>query len=129
MTTACTSQTQVVEVNNKLVLDSLPFRIPKVFDNQTVVFTTIVSDSRCPEGDQCLWAGEAIIEVQIKSNGETKKRTLTFSPDAINPEQPEVVCTTSDSIYSAVDIYPYPTSGETLDSTDYSIRIHAEKRL
>lgn len=41
----------------------------------TVKFVSIVEDSRCPEGTQCVWAGNAKIKVTIK---EGKDAAQTF---------------------------------------------------
>lgn len=37
-----------------------------------VKFISVVEDSRCPTGAQCVWAGNAKIKVEIKSKMETK---------------------------------------------------------
>ena len=41
----------------------------------------IISDSRCPEGTNCIWAGEIVMELSVLQNKEIKETlVLTFSP-------------------------------------------------
>jgi hypothetical protein len=45
------------------------------------VINKIVSDSRCPQGVNCIWAGELVIEVSVWQNKAVKEtKQLTFSP-------------------------------------------------
>jgi len=37
-----------------------------------IKFISVLEDSRCPVGAQCIWAGNAKIKVEIKSKVETK---------------------------------------------------------
>ncbi len=41
--------------------------VPKT--NLTVKFVSIIEDSRCPEGTNCVWAGNAKIKVTVKMRG------------------------------------------------------------
>ena len=46
----------------------------------TLHYIRLISDSRCPVGTQCIWAGEAIIELTLQSDKE--KQTFTLSDKA-----------------------------------------------
>ena len=46
----------------------------------TLHYIRLISDSRCPVGTQCIWAGEAIIELTLQSGKE--KHTFTLSDKA-----------------------------------------------
>jgi hypothetical protein len=39
-------------------------------ENLTLKFVVILEDSRCPEGVQCIWAGNARIELAVTRAGE-----------------------------------------------------------
>lgn len=41
--------------------------------NLTVRFVSLEEDSRCPEGTNCVWAGNAKIKVEISRNGRNKQ--------------------------------------------------------
>ena len=50
-------------------------------DNLEFSFVSVEKDSRCPNGAQCIWAGEAIVIVEVFENGKILERNkLTFSP-------------------------------------------------
>lgn len=48
-----------------------------------IVINKIISDSRCPEGVNCIWAGELVMELSAWQNKEIKETVkLTFSPNS-----------------------------------------------
>jgi hypothetical protein len=52
-----------------------------VMNDYAIVINKIISDSRCPEGTNCIWAGELAMELSIWKNNEIKETLeLTFSP-------------------------------------------------
>jgi hypothetical protein len=53
-----------------------------VTNDYPIVIHKIVSDSRCPVGTNCIWAGELVMELCVIQNNEIKEMvTLTFSPN------------------------------------------------
>ena len=47
------------------------------------VINKIISDSRCPIGTNCIWAGELVMELSAIQNKEIKETlVLTFSPNS-----------------------------------------------
>jgi len=54
-----------------------------VKDAYTFVINKVISDSRCPEGTNCIWAGELVLEVSAWENKVLKETVvLTFSPSS-----------------------------------------------
>jgi len=52
-----------------------------LFNDYAFEITKILSDSRCPEGTNCIWAGELVIEVSVwQENKLIESSVLTFSP-------------------------------------------------
>lgn len=52
-----------------------------VANNYLIKIDKIISDSRCPEGVNCIWAGELVMELSAWQNNELKEAVvLTFSP-------------------------------------------------
>lgn len=41
--------------------------------NLTIKFVSLEEDSRCPEGTNCIWAGNAKIKVEISNRGRNKQ--------------------------------------------------------
>ncbi len=72
---ACKS---VKENPNVLVITS---KEEVVMNDYVILINTIISDSRCPEGTNCIWAGELVLELRVLKNDEIKETVvLTFSP-------------------------------------------------
>jgi hypothetical protein len=72
---ACKS---VKENPNVLVITS---KEEVVMNDYVILINTIISDSRCPEGMNCIWAGELVLELRVLKNDEIKEKVvLTFSP-------------------------------------------------
>ena len=46
------------------------------FNNNAVCFKEVVSDSRCPKGVTCVWAGEARVLVDIYEDGKFKEEKM-----------------------------------------------------
>lgn len=40
------------------------------FGNRSLKFKNVISDSRCPKAVTCIWAGEAIIAVEVYEDGK-----------------------------------------------------------
>ena len=47
--------------------------------NWSVTFVRVVSDSRCPPQVQCVWAGDAMIELRVTRDRVSRKITLHTS--------------------------------------------------
>ena len=51
-----------------------------VANDYAIVIQKIISDSRCPEGTKCIWAGELVMELSVLQNKEIKETLeVTFS--------------------------------------------------
>ena len=67
----------VKQNSNEVVITS---KNEVVTNDYTIVISKIISDSRCPEGTNCIWAGELVIELSVLQNKEIKETLeLTFS--------------------------------------------------
>lgn len=52
-----------------------------VANGYTFSIDKIISDSRCPEGVNCIWAGELVLNLIVWKNNQSKEsNTITFSP-------------------------------------------------
>lgn len=65
------------ENTNKVIITS---KNEVVTNDYVIVINKIVSDSRCPVGTNCIWAGEIVVEISVLQNKEIKETLeLTFS--------------------------------------------------
>lgn len=46
------------------------------FGNRSLKFKKVVSDSRCPKDVTCIWAGEAIVSVEVYEDGKCIEEKL-----------------------------------------------------
>jgi hypothetical protein len=64
-----------IAINEIAILN--PGQSARVHASTTLHYLRLVSDSRCPVGTQCIWAGEATIELTLESGKEKQTFTLT----------------------------------------------------
>ena len=84
----------------------------------------ITSDNRCPEGVQCIWAGEATAIIGLYYKGKFQKDIeVTFSPKETNDNNPMLLFSENGQSYHAMSLSPYPKSGNKIDSKSYEIKI------
>lgn len=91
-----------------------------------IVLVKIVNDSRCPEGVQCIWAGEITFEVAAYEDNKLVEQTLlTLTPNKENTvlDWFEKHLPKSDQKLKEIGITPYPKNGVTVKPEAYSINL------
>ena len=82
---------------------------------------SITSDSRCPYGAECFWAGNADVRLDLIVGGNYHYQFIlntTYRKDTI-----------IDSInYKLVQLFPYPVLSGNIDYQDYKIKIVTENQ-
>ncbi|MBP8066638.1 MAG: hypothetical protein KAY31_04125 [Flavobacterium sp.] len=89
-----------------------------------VVLVRVISDSRCPEGVQCVWAGEVTIEVAVYENKKLSEQTqLTLNAQSADEVKEWFVARLpkSKEKLKAVSVAPYPKDGVTIQPEEYKI--------
>ncbi|MCX7551436.1 hypothetical protein [Xanthomarina sp. F2636L] len=72
-----------------------------------IKFSDVLSDSRCPEDVTCIWAGEAIVLIEIlKDNQVIEQKNLTFQPGKKMDEKLLTLFTSETSTITALGILP-----------------------
>lgn len=85
-------------------------------DGPELRFADVITDSRCPELAECIWAGEVVVDVEM--NGELVRMGL--SPIDTAP----AVVTVGDWTITLLNVFPYPTEpAENDDEIDPSIYV------
>ncbi len=90
-------------------------------EDLSIEFVEVVSDSRCPKGATCVWAGEASCLVDITTRGSTDRVTLT-QPGLSSPSTATVA-----GYDIAFDVLPYPELGTQTDAHDYRLALTVSK--
>jgi len=90
-------------------------------ENLTIKFVEVISDSRCPAGAVCIWAGEASCLIEITDAATTHEKVLVESgvPSTATDDFNEYKFTFS--------ILPYPDVGKQIDAKDYQLRLMVDK--
>ena len=96
------------------------------FENKSIRFKEVVSDSRCPKDVTCIWAGEAKVLVEVLENGKQIEEKIISLKDAKNFT---FSFSDSDLVYSlsALDLYPYPISTHKIQDSEYCLKIQFNK--
>jgi len=86
--------------------------------NITVNPQKIVSDSRCAEGVQCIWAGTVEVRTVISSPVAHGEHVLTLG-------KPQVF---GDYTVTLTDVTPYPKANEVIPESSYRFTFDIKKR-
>lgn len=90
-------------------------------EDLNIRFVEVVADSRCPQGVQCIWAGEASSHIEISYSGVTYQKVLT-QPGASEPPQADFA-----AYEITFDLQPYPKAGEQIQDKDYRLELQINK--
>ncbi len=84
-------------------------------EDLSLEFIEVTADSRCPEGVQCVWAGEAKCRISVTYQGSTSEVILT-QPGGSKGSQDLL------GRYNVRFILePYPESGKQIAKSDYKL--------
>ena len=87
----------------------------------------VISDSRCPEGTQCIWAGEVQTLILVYKDKKLVEETkLTVSPN--NNEEAINFFSTyyANKKIASIYVFPFPIKDTVLDKKQYRLEINFE---
>ncbi len=90
-------------------------------EGKSLKFKKVISDSRCPKGAACIWAGEAKVLVEIFENGKLlEERVISLGESQKLPSD-----LLGENIFniSALRLSPYPKISGKIAASDYSLHI------
>lgn len=93
----------------------------KVGEEVVVTFKAVTSDSRCPQGVQCVTAGEATVVLTAKVGEKTEELTVKVGAAADNK------ATLEPFAIRILKLDPYPTEGQTIQDADRSIELRVDR--
>lgn len=89
-----------------------------------VGFDSVVADSRCPKGEQCVRAGEAIVKIWLQRGAQPRQVMELASPRGAVPRQGE------GPLHEAlgyqvifVSLEPYPVGSRATPVADYALTV------
>ncbi len=97
------------------------------FDNKSIQFKKVISDSRCPKDVTCIWAGEAKVLIAVMENGKQLKEEIVTLSAAKNFK---FSFSNSKGLYNlnSLDLFPYPLSTHKIEDSEYCLEIKFSKR-
>lgn len=113
--------------NSENVTDTFSFNLEKSFQIGDAYFSpdhslqfqiTEINDSRCPSDVICVWQGEAVVKIEVKSplTGTLELNTHNNLTDTIGFYS-----------FELVDVSPYPVSTKTIELDEYQVTLLIEK--
>ncbi|MFV8325632.1 hypothetical protein [Flavobacterium sp. ZS1P14] len=95
-----------------------------------LVLKAIISDSRCPEGVTCVWAGEASGVISVyKDSKLIDDKTIVFSPknEEENKQWFAMYLPEKQRKIKSISVFPYPKQDVPVVKKDYYIKIGYSK--
>ena len=97
-----------------------------------LVLKEVISDSRCPEGVNCIWAGEIKLLMAIYQDKQfVGEQTITLSDKNFqeNKKWFTIYLASSKSDIESIDVVPYPKEGVKINPKKYYLKIGYHKPL
>jgi hypothetical protein len=87
-----------------------------------VEFQRVSSDSRCPEGVQCIHAGDATVRLMVRGGG------ATGGPLDLHTHDEPKEAARGTYLVRLVTLRPYPRDGQTIRPSDYVATLRVSRR-
>ncbi len=98
-----------------------------VMKGVSIKFLEVIEDSRCPKYVTCIWAGRAIVKVEVIANGKKEEKILTFGEVRPGEEKNKTLYNSGKLAINGLTLNPYPTSESTGKDTGYVLVVFEEK--
>jgi hypothetical protein len=92
-----------------------------------VALVRVASDSRCPAGTNCIWAGNATLELTASRADQTESFTLRFGPSGGDGAFAPDIVDRLGFRYEVVRLDPQPVAGRTIGPLDYRATVRVLK--
>jgi hypothetical protein len=91
-------------------------------------FERVLSDSRCPEGGTCVWAGEARVWLWLRPEGGGEAESFEARLSASTKPDSAAVVPVGDYDVRVFQLTPYPRAGQPIDTTAYRVEMRVTRR-
>jgi hypothetical protein len=98
--------------------------ITKIGESHKIIISKIISDSRCPEGLTCIWAGEVELVLLIyKEDVFYKEIPLTINFKNFPENKLLLEKYTSNKRIRSIEVFPIKKQGVAISLKDYLLKI------
>jgi len=105
----------------------VPLNQSVILKGVTIKFSDVIEDSRCPEGVNCIWAGRAIVKVEVTSNGNTTEKELIFGEVRPGEQKNSKLFGSTEFALKGLTLNPYPNVNNAHEEIEYELLIFEEK--
>ncbi|HSP11686.1 MAG TPA: hypothetical protein VLO29_04095 [Salegentibacter sp.] len=95
------------------------------FEGRSLKFKKVLSDSRCPKGTTCIWAGEAKVIVEVFQHGKLVEERVISLGEAAN--LPTDLFGDKSFQISKFRLTPYPEISEKIPASHYRLMMEVSK--
>ncbi len=103
--------------------ESFEMKIGERLGNQDIEvmlkMVEMVEDSRCPKNTNCVWEGQAMVKVKIKTESGEYESLLNLRKG--RPE--EAFSTIEGYTYQIIAVEPYPVAGSKIKKEEYVVTL------
>lgn len=111
------SGSDTIEINTNYTV----FDVSRRF---SVELDTVLNDSRCPKGVQCVWEGNAEIQLKTTMSSDSKIHYIRLHTNSQFAQDTVV----NNYRFKLLELNPYPENGKTFPYYDYRATIVIEKQ-
>jgi hypothetical protein len=92
----------------------------------TLTFTEVIEDSRCPKYTNCIWAGRAIVQIEVlDEKGIKQDKTIVLGETKGDESADKTLFRKDGYSIEVIGLHPYPEEGSAL--TPYRLLISEGK--
>jgi hypothetical protein len=89
-------------------------------DELAITFKAVTNDSRCPQGAQCVTAGEAEVVLAVKVGEKSQDVTVKVGTD-------QAKATVEPYAIRILSLDPYPVANQTIKDADREIELRVDR--
>ena len=78
----------------------------------SLTFIDVIEDSRCPKYTNCIWAGRAVVLVEVKVNGKKEQKKIYLGETRNNEPTSKILYSKDGYFIEVVALNPYPEDGK-----------------
>ena len=95
-------------------------------ENLVIKFESVIADSRCPRGAQCIWAGEAIATLIVTQSGYDSATLVVQTP--VLSEPPANLVSYRSYQFTLNSLEPRPVTADLIPIDLYRATVLVERR-
>jgi hypothetical protein len=93
----------------------------------SIKFLEVMEDSRCPKNVNCIWAGRAVVKMEVTADGKKQETTLTFGDVKPGEKKNTTIFNSTEFAINGLKLNPYPDSDNKVKDKGYVLLVCEEK--